>query len=77
MKIEFIDYENIVNNLHEGIVIFNGNFDISFSNSFFCSLSEYDENEIKKIKVTDLIDKKQIDLFKNHISKNFDKSLEI
>ena len=77
MKIEFIDYENIVNNLHEGIVIFNDNFDISFSNSFFCSISEYDENEIKKIKVTDLIDKKQIDLFKNHISKNFDKSFDL
>ena len=77
MKIHFKDYKSIVDSLHEGIVIFDEDYNIKFSNLFFSNLLGYSENEINSKKITTFIDKNNLDLFKNHISKDFGKSFDL
>ena len=77
MNINFKDYKSIVDNLHEGIIIFDANFKITFCNNFFTNLFEFSNNEAVNSSLIDLIDKRYLEMFKNHIKYNFDKSIDI
>ena len=77
MKIDFKDYKNIVNNLHEGIIIFDEAFKIKFSNSFFNQLFDYNSNDIQDLRLIDLIKENQQSIFTSHLSENFNTNLDI
>ena len=77
MNINFKDYKSIVDNLHEGIIIFDANFKITFFNNFFTTLFEFSNDEAVNSSLIDLIDKRYLEMFKNHIKYNFDKSIDI
>ena len=77
MNINFKDYKSIVDNLHEGIIIFDENFNITFCNNFFTNLFEFSNDEAVNSSLIDLIDDRYLEVFKNHIKYSFNKSIDI
>ncbi len=77
MNINFKDYKSIVDNLHEGIIIFDKDFKISFCNNFFTILFDFSDGEAVDSSLLDLIDKRYLEVFRNHIKYNFNKSIDI
>ena len=61
------DYKNIVNNLHEGIVILDSSFNITFTNIFFSNLIDYPLKKIIGQSFLDLLDLKDTNLLKSHL----------
>ena len=77
MKIDSKDYKNIVNNLHEGILILDSNFKITFTNIFFSNLIDYPLKKIIGQSFLDLLDLKDTNLLKSHLKNNIDKNLDL
>ncbi|MDC1050935.1 EAL domain-containing protein [Candidatus Marinimicrobia bacterium] len=77
MQINFKDYKSIVDNLHEGIIIFNKKYEIKFCNNFFSNLFEFETNKTINSSLIDIIDKRYVELFKNHLKYNFEKSIDL
>ena len=77
MNIDFKDYKSIVDNLHEGIIIFDEDFKITFCNIFFTSLFEFSNDEAINSSLLELIDKRYLEVFRNHLKFNFNKSIDI
>ena len=77
MKIDSKDYKNIVNNLHEGILILDFNFKITFTNNFFSDLIDHPLNKIVGDSFLDLLDLKDVNLLKSHLKNNIDKNLDL
>ncbi len=77
MNINFKDYKSIVDNLHEGIIIFDEDFKITFCNNFFTNLFEFSNDEAVSSSLLDLLDNRYLEIFNNHIKYNFDKSIDI
>ena len=62
MKLSSDKYKQIIENLHEGILIHDSFFNIKFANDFIINITGYSIKELQKINLLDLLDKRNQEL---------------
>ena len=65
MKVNLQKYKDIIESLHEGIIIHDDNFNILYANKFITDLLGYNSDEILKLNILNILDTKNQDKIKN------------
>ncbi len=70
MNLNADKYRTIIENLHEGIIILNKNFEIIYLNNFILELIEHTESQMINKNFLDFLDEKNNELLKNKLISN-------